>query len=356
MDSVQLLEKWLGSLCGSPMRDLCGVRRSADGKLTISVVEHREVDVESEEMAEALVAAFAKYTAATGKQERRRGSRLLRTKSSQMQGPSRSGSPKFSGNFHHPSFSSSSLEGIVPNSNNNNNNPTPVAFVDGPSSSSTTTSSSSSSSSSSVALAADVSVPVTIDDFKVIQVIGRGAFGSVMKSVHKQTGQLYAVKMLEATASRDVARDAERIRERDVLRLVDSPFLVKMWYDFTDSYNNLYLVMDLVTGGELFHFLRSRRRLSEDSARAILAEIVCAIEHLHARGIMYRDLKPENILITGEGHIKIVDFGLAKAGVTSVEGDKKATFCGSPQYLAPEVVCRVYCADTLVLLSHERDA
>jgi len=113
------------------------------------------------------------------------------------------------------------------------------------------------------------------------------------------------------------------------------PFLVGLRYSFQTA-EKLYFVLDYVNGGELFFHLQKEKRFSEPRARFYTAEIVLAIEYLHSLDIIYRDLKPENILLDAEGHVALTDFGLAKEGIEI--GDTTSTFCGTPEYLAPEVL------------------
>jgi len=110
---------------------------------------------------------------------------------------------------------------------------------------------------------------------------------------------------------------------------------MKLHYSFQTP-DKLYLVMDFINGGELFYHLQSERRFSPERSRFYAAEIVLGLEHLHKNGIIYRDLKPENLLLDASGHIKMTDFGLSKEGLANA--DRTNTFCGTPEYLAPEVL------------------
>jgi len=110
---------------------------------------------------------------------------------------------------------------------------------------------------------------------------------------------------------------------------------MKLHYSFQTP-DKLYLVMDFINGGELFYHLQSERRFSPERSRFYAAEIVLGLEHLHKNGIIYRDLKPENLLLDASGHVKMTDFGLSKEGLTNE--DRTNTFCGTPEYLAPEVL------------------
>jgi len=128
------------------------------------------------------------------------------------------------------------------------------------------------------------------------------------------------------------------VAERDILEKINSPFIVKLHYAFqTDA--KLYFVMDFLNGGELFFHLRKETKFSERRACFYAAQLVEAIRCLHTNGVIYRDLKPENVLLDLDGNLKITDFGLSKQGVeTSKEGVKTYSFCGTPEYLAPEII------------------
>ena len=123
-----------------------------------------------------------------------------------------------------------------------------------------------------------------------------------------------------------------------MLQHLDHPFLVHLMYAFQTT-DKLYMVLEYMGGGELFHWLKEHRRFSEPRARLYTAEIGLGLGAMHDINIVYRDLKPENLLIDTEGHIRITDFGLSKDNVTGAgaEGGTK-TFCGTPEYLAPEIL------------------
>jgi len=162
----------------------------------------------------------------------------------------------------------------------------------------------------------------------------------------RERGQLYAMKILRKTHLVK-RRQIERTRtERKVLALVDHPFIMKLHFAF-QSEDKLYLVLDYCPGGELFFHLSRFRRFPERVARFYSAELLLALGHLHKRGIIYRDLKPENVLLDAEGHVKLGDFGLAKAGISHpLEG--AMSMCGTPEYMAPEVLAQQghgFCVD-----------
>ena len=125
------------------------------------------------------------------------------------------------------------------------------------------------------------------------------------------------------------------VAERDILEKVSNPYIVKLHYAFQTE-TKLYMFMDFLNGGELFTYLRKEQRLNEERAKLYSAEMIVAIGALHSRDIIYRDLKPENVILDGDGHIKITDFGLSKQGVKKT--DRTYSFCGTPEYLAPEVI------------------
>jgi len=123
--------------------------------------------------------------------------------------------------------------------------------------------------------------------------------------------------------------------ERDILRKVRHPNIVSLNYAF-QTQGKVYLVMDLLLGGQLFFHMTKERMFSEEQVRFYAAEIALALEHLHSLGIIHRDLKPENILLDSQGHINLTDFGLAKEDMGA--NDKTGTFCGTIEYMAPEMI------------------
>ncbi|KNE65047.1 AGC/PKA protein kinase [Allomyces macrogynus ATCC 38327] len=172
-----------------------------------------------------------------------------------------------------------------------------------------------------------------LGDFQLLETLGTGTFGRVHLARHRSaTSQYYAMKVLAKTDVVRLKQVAHINSERAILARVHHPFLVNMVATFHDA-RNLYMLLEYVSGGELFTYLRRVGRLHPNAARFYAAEIVTAIEHLHAREITYRDLKPENLLIDAQGHIKITDFGFAK-----VVPDRTWTLCGTPEYLAPEII------------------
>ena len=152
---------------------------------------------------------------------------------------------------------------------------------------------------------------VSPEDFELIKVIGRGSFGKVMMVRKKDSPKIYAMKILRKQAIIDRNQVEHTRAEREILEEIDHPFLMGLHFAFQTP-AKLYLVMDMITGGELFFHLKNSRRFKEPRAKLYAAEIVLGLEHLHSLGIIYRDLKPENILLDDEGHVKLTDFGLSK--------------------------------------------
>ncbi|SPO21203.1 probable SCH9 - serine/threonine protein kinase involved in stress response and nutrient-sensing signaling pathway [Ustilago trichophora] len=177
---------------------------------------------------------------------------------------------------------------------------------------------------------------LTPHDFEYLKLIGRGTFGRVFQVRKKDTKRIYAMKVL---SKREIALKKEvthTMGERKILeKSLDCPFLVGLKFSF-QSATELYFVTDYKSGGELFWHLQREGRFTEERARFYIAELVLALEHLHKYDIVYRDLKPENILLDATGHVALCDFGLSKPDLGA--GQLTNTFCGTTEYLAPEVL------------------
>lgn len=176
---------------------------------------------------------------------------------------------------------------------------------------------------------------LTINDFDLLKVIGKGSFGKVMQVRKKDTGRIYALKTIRKAHIVSRSEVTHTLAERTVLAQVNNPFIVPLKFSFQNS-EKLYLVLAFVNGGELFYHLQREGRFNEERSRFYAAELLCALEHLHQFNVIYRDLKPENILIDYVGHIALCDFGLCKLNMA--EGETTNTFCGTPEYLAPELL------------------
>ncbi|GFR21725.1 cAMP-dependent protein kinase catalytic subunit 1 [Trichonephila clavata] len=178
---------------------------------------------------------------------------------------------------------------------------------------------------------------VKLKDFERIQTLGTGSFGRVMLVQHKDTKKYYAMKILDKLKVVKLKQVDHTLNEKRILQAIEFPFMVNMIYHFKDN-SYLYMVMEYVSGGEMFSHLRRTGRFSEPSARFYASQIVLSFEYLHHLDLVYRDLKPENLLIDDEGYVKVTDFGFAK----KVRG-RTWTLCGTPEYLAPEVILSKVC-------------
>ncbi|GFQ86854.1 ribosomal protein S6 kinase beta-1 [Trichonephila clavata] len=178
-------------------------------------------------------------------------------------------------------------------------------------------------------------------DFKCLKSIGYGAFGKVYlvkKITGKDQGNLFAMKILRKDVISQKEKDIRYTKaERNILGAIKHPFIVDLFYAFQTK-GNLYLVLEFIRGGDFYLYLVKEKMLLEDSACFYAAEVTLAFEFLHKEGIIYRDLKPENILIDADGHVKLVDFGLCKEEI--YDGCITYSFCGTIDYMAPEVISR----------------
>ena len=176
------------------------------------------------------------------------------------------------------------------------------------------------------------------NDFQILKLIGKGTFGQVYQVRKKDTQRIYAMKVLSKKVIIQKKEIQHTIGERNILvrtAMADSAFIVGLKFSFQTP-TDLYLVTDFMSGGELFWHLQKEGRFKEDRAKFYIAELILALKHLHEHDIVYRDLKPENILLDANGHIALCDFGLSKANLT--KNDTTNTFCGTTEYLAPEVL------------------
>ncbi|OMJ12041.1 cAMP-dependent protein kinase type 1 [Smittium culicis] len=173
---------------------------------------------------------------------------------------------------------------------------------------------------------------IDINDYEFFRTIGTGSFGRVKIVRQTSTSDFYAVKILRKSEVVR-AKQVEHVNnERAVLAFCNSPFIVKLHGCYQDSIN-LYMFLEYIIGGELFSYLRRYKKFPSPVAKFYAGEVALAFEYLHSYDLVYRDLKPENILLDSNGHVKLTDLGFAKY-VTDVTW----TLCGTPDYLAPEII------------------
>lgn len=183
---------------------------------------------------------------------------------------------------------------------------------------------------------------VSCKDFDILKVIGQGGYGKVFL-VRKNNGvdkdKVCAMKVLKKASIVQNKKDVSHTKsERNILEAVKSPFIVDLYYAFQTN-GKLYLILQYLGGGELFTYLDREGMFLEATARFYVCELIMALEHLHELGIIYRDLKPENIMLNTGGHVVLTDFGLCKESVFS-GGGRTHTFCGTIEYMAPEILNR----------------
>lgn len=181
----------------------------------------------------------------------------------------------------------------------------------------------------------DSKQPVKISDFEILATVGKGAFAHVLQVKNKQTEQLFAIKILnKAEIIKENAVQQCKDEANIQVKLGNFPFVVRTWYTWQTKHN-LFIVSDFVDGSDLYTLWRQEKRLNDTTVKIYSAELAITLDYLHKSGILYRDLKLENILIDEEGHIKLVDFGLAKLVKPR---ERTGTICGTLQYMAPEIL------------------
>lgn len=168
--------------------------------------------------------------------------------------------------------------------------------------------------------------------FQILTVVGRGHFGKVMLCRRINSENFYAIKSVHKSKLIESNKMNTVIQERDVLLVSRSPFIVKFYFSFQTS-SKFYLGLEYIPGGDLHTRIHAVGTIPLNDIRIYLAEIILGLEDLHERNIVYRDLKPENILINSDGHIRLTDFGLSKINQTNL-----TSFCGTQEYVAPEMV------------------
>ena len=179
---------------------------------------------------------------------------------------------------------------------------------------------------------------VNLESFKTVSVIGKGTYAKVLLVRKIATGDFYAMKVLKKASVEQKKQENHVLTERKILIEMNvCPFMINFFHSF-QSESKLYFVIEYCPGGELFELLQKKRKFAEDQARFYAAQMVLALEFMHAKNIIYRDLKPENVLVDMEGYLKITDFGLSRMNVKEKEA---RSICGTPEYLAPEIIMKI---------------
>ena len=176
---------------------------------------------------------------------------------------------------------------------------------------------------------------ISLEDFEILKLIGKGSFAKVYLVRKKSNQKVYSMKKLNKPFIKRNKQEQHTINERILLSKMNNPFLVKLYCCFQDQ-EHLYFIMEFIQGGELFFHLHRETRFDDDKTRFYIAELILALNFLHKNKIIYRDLKPENILLDIDGHLKLTDFGLSR--ICSENNEKVFTICGTPFYIAPEII------------------
>jgi len=171
-----------------------------------------------------------------------------------------------------------------------------------------------------------------LEDLKTLGLLGRGAFGKVTLVMDPKTEKTFALKAIKKKQIEELAQQEHIVQEKQIMQMMDSNFLVRLYRTYKDDHR-VYFLLEACLGGELFLIYRTERKFKESVTRFYAASVIEAFDYMHSMNIVYRDLKPENIVLDNNGYAKVADFGFAK-----VTPKLTYTFCGTPDYLAPEVI------------------
>lgn len=176
---------------------------------------------------------------------------------------------------------------------------------------------------------------VCLKDFSLERVIGRGGFGKVWRATHKKSSRIFAIKEMQKIRIVKKNSVSSVLNERMLLAMLKHPFIVNMQYAFQD-YLNLFLVMDLVPGGDLRFHMGKHRSFNEQQTKFIVCCVLMGLEYLHINCVIHRDIKPENLVFDSKGYLRITDFGIAH----QLRSDNSNDTSGTPGYMSPEVMLR----------------
>eukprot|EP01080_Neovahlkampfia_damariscottae_P007649 gene7649-11970_t len=175
---------------------------------------------------------------------------------------------------------------------------------------------------------------IRIGNYRLGRTLGEGTFAKVKLAEHEVTGHRVAVKILNKNKLKSSKADQKIRREMQILKLLRHSHIIRL-YEIIETNTDIFMVMEYVSGGELFEYIVSKGKLSEMEARRLFQQIICGVEYCHLFNVVHRDLKPENILLDDDKNVKIADFGLSNI---MNDGQFLKTSCGSPNYAAPEVI------------------
>ena len=179
------------------------------------------------------------------------------------------------------------------------------------------------------------SIPATtLDYYKFVKLIGKGAFGKVILGIHKLTGKYVAIKTIEKSYMKDDFSRKKVFREVYIMTKIRHANVIRLLEVFESS-NHLLIVMEYAGGGDLLQYVRGHKKINEEEAKGLFRQVVYGLGHIHSRSVLHRDIKLDNILLDSDHGVKICDFGVSKII------DKNAMIkeqCGTPAYIAPEII------------------
>ena len=192
-------------------------------------------------------------------------------------------------------------------------------------------------STSTTAFSVSLTCPNGLTDLEVERTLGMGSFGRVKLATHTQSGTLCALKILQKQVVVETRQVRNIGRERSIMLELQHPSVLRLYGSFQNA-DSLYMLLELVNGGELYRLMHGdgseQNQLKPTDALFYASQVATVYAYIHSKDIIYRDLKPENLLLTAEGYLKVIDWGFAK----QIEDNTTYTMCGTPEYLAPEIV------------------